>query len=216
MIVVLVMICCVSFQESAVNGPVENGGDVTVSLEEHKQLVQEKEELAEQVKEMEKRLEELKLKNNVRRNTLRYNMELVRTLSLLQTLRDNCWRARDNAATLEKTCDQKLKQAYREAEVGCAHTCVCALCYPPFPPSPFQQRCKAVRAEALTEARDAQKVLPLKPPSPEYALDFSFPPPHSLSFSSCFQMSAWVKRRMFLAPPGWTCLRTRLRSTWST
>ena len=44
--------CCVSFQESAVNGPVENGGEVTVSLEEHKQLVQEKEELAEQVKEM--------------------------------------------------------------------------------------------------------------------------------------------------------------------
>lgn len=48
------------------NGPVENGGDVTVSLEEHKQLVREKEELTEQVKEMEKRLEELKVKNNVR------------------------------------------------------------------------------------------------------------------------------------------------------
>ena len=48
------------------NGPVENGGDVTVSLEEHKHLMREKEELTEQVKEMEKRLEELKVKNNVR------------------------------------------------------------------------------------------------------------------------------------------------------
>lgn len=146
------------------NGPVENGGDVTVSLEEHKHLMREKEELTEQVKEMEKRLEELKVKNNVREKPPDFEIQHgVRTLSLPQTLRDNCWKARDDAATLEKTCDQKLKQAYREAEVGCAHACVCALCYPPLP-SPFQQRCKAAKAEALTEARDAQKVLPLKPP----------------------------------------------------
>ena len=144
--------CCVSFQESVVNGPVENGGNGKVSLEEHEQLVREKEELAEQlvrekeelveqVKDLEKRLEELKLKNNVRERPPHLGRQHGITFSLLQTLRDNCWRARDDAAALEKACDQKLKQAYREAEVGCVHVCVCvcvcvcAMCYPP--PSPL-------------------------------------------------------------------------------
>ena len=190
---------------------------MTVSLEEHKQLVQEKEELAEQVKEMEKRLEELKLKNNVRRNihTLRYNMELGPSLFC----RPCVTTAGRQGTMLPPWRRPPIRSSSRHTErqrwVVRTRVCVCIVLSSPFP-LPFQQRCKAARAEALTEARDAQKVLPLKPPSPEYALDFSFPPPHSLSFSSCFQMSAWVKRRMFLAPPGWTCLRRRLRSTWST
>lgn len=131
--------CCVSFQESVVNGPVENGGNGKVSMEEHEQLVREKEELVEQVKDLEKRLEELKLKNNVRERPPHFGRQHgVRTFSLLQTLRDNCWRARDDAAALEKVCDQKLKQAYREAEVGCytcVCVCVCTVLSSPFPSS---------------------------------------------------------------------------------
>ena len=159
--------CCVSFQESAVNGPVENGGDVTVSLEEHKQLVQEKEELAEQVKEMEKRLEELKLKNNVRRrNTLRYNMELGPSLFC----RPCVTTAGGQGTMLPPWRRPAIRNSSRHTErqrwVVRTRVCVCVCVHCvilPFPPSlsplPFQQRCKAARAEALTEARDAQKVL---------------------------------------------------------
>jgi len=46
-------------------------------------------------------------------------------------LRHNCWKARDAAAELEKSSEQKLRQAYRDAEVRV----VCA-CSPVFDPLP--------------------------------------------------------------------------------
>ena len=110
---------------------------MTVSLEEHKQLVQEKEELAEQVKEMEKRLEELKLKNNVRRrNTLRYNMELGPSLFC----RPCVTTAGGQGTMLPPWRRPAIRSSSRHTErqrwVVRTRVCVCALCYPPFPPSP--------------------------------------------------------------------------------
>ena len=60
-----------------------------------------------------------------------------------QALRDNCWKARDDSARLQKESEAKLKQVYRETEVShstntthtylfytqtlCVHTYICTL-----------------------------------------------------------------------------------------
>lgn len=58
--------------------------------------VGERDELKDQLRVAETKLDELKGKNN--------------------TLRDNCWKARDDTATVQKDSEAKLKQVYRETE----------------------------------------------------------------------------------------------------
>ena len=58
-----------------------------------------------------------------------------------QSLRESCWKARDEAATKEKAGEQKLKQVYHEAE----------------------QRCKAAKEEALRDATENHKARPKLP-----------------------------------------------------
>ena len=50
-----------------------------------------------------------------------------------QSLRDNCWKARDDSARLQKESEDKLEQFYRDIEVYtnehlkplCARACAC-------------------------------------------------------------------------------------------
>ena len=125
------------------NGPVDvpNASDGGVAeAEELAKAVGERDELKEQVKELERKLEDIKTKNNVcteERRRGRYMTDLIDSVSLhvAQSLRDSCWKAKDEAAELEKACEQKLKAAHIETE----------------------QRCKAVKTETVTKAREEQQ-----------------------------------------------------------
>ena len=54
----------------------------------------------------------------------------------IQSLRDKCWKARDEAAEKEKAFETKLQESYQQVE----------------------QRCKQVKTDTLQEARDNQKI----------------------------------------------------------
>ena len=68
----------------------------------------------------------------------RVNKGMVKLFFVLysQSLYDSCWKAKDEAAILEKVCEEKLKAAHIETE----------------------RRCKTAKTETLTKAREEQQI----------------------------------------------------------
>lgn len=70
----------------------------------------------------------------------------------VQTLRDSCWKAKDEAAAIEKACEAKLKAAHIETE----------------------KRCKSIKTETLEKTREEQQSF-LKQLFPSIKVDESEP-----------------------------------------
>ena len=70
----------------------------------------------------------------------------------VQTLRDSCWKAKDEAAATEKACEAKLKAAHIETE----------------------KRCKSIKTETMEKAREEQQSF-LKQLFPAIKIDASEP-----------------------------------------